>query len=82
MITTSNFPRSSFFTSFWVLNEGAIYHQEIHQSVVSKAKRLLDIAGALVGLAITGIVLIPIAIAMAFDNSRRKRRPFNLQTIG
>lgn len=68
MVTTSNFPLSSFFTSFWVLNEGAISHKEIHRSVVSKAKRLLDIVGALVGLAITGIVLIPIAIAMYFDN--------------
>lgn len=40
----------------------------IHPSVVSKAKRMLDILGAIVGLAIAGIITVPIAIAMQFDN--------------
>lgn len=35
-----------------------------HPSVTSKEKRILDIVGAIVGLAITGIIAIPIAIAM------------------
>jgi lipopolysaccharide/colanic/teichoic acid biosynthesis glycosyltransferase len=39
-----------------------------HPSVVSKAKRGLDILGAIVGLMITGLVAVPIAIAMYFDD--------------
>ncbi len=66
MITTSNFPLSSVFTS--LLNQDVISNKDIHKSVISKVKRLVDIIGALVGLAITGIVFIPIAIAMYFDN--------------
>ena len=42
--------------------------RQVHPSVVSKAKRALDIFGALVGLVITGILAIPIAIAMQFDD--------------
>ena len=40
----------------------------IHPSVSSKTKRILDIAGAIVGLSITGIIAIPIAIAMLLDD--------------
>lgn len=40
----------------------------VHPSVTSKAKRLIDIVGALVGLSITGMVAIPVAIAVRFDN--------------
>ncbi len=74
MVTTSNFPLSSFLTSFWVFNRETnrqasfIYNDSIHLSVISKTKRLVDIIGALVGLAIMGIVLIPIAISMYLDN--------------
>jgi len=41
---------------------------KIHPSVHCSLKRLIDITGALVGLAITGIVAIPVAIAIQFDN--------------
>ncbi len=41
---------------------------EIHPSLYSKTKRLIDILGALVGLMITAVIAIPIAIAMQFDN--------------
>lgn len=41
---------------------------QVHPSVLSKPKRLLDIAGALVGLAITGVILIPLAIAIKLDS--------------
>ncbi len=44
------------------------YTQTTHPSVTSKTKRLIDIIGALIGLAITGIVAIPIAIFIQFDN--------------
>lgn len=39
-----------------------------HASVSSRAKRLLDIVGALVGLALTGLVAIPVAIAIWFTD--------------
>ncbi|MDM9383467.1 sugar transferase [Chlorogloeopsis sp. ULAP01] len=39
-----------------------------HPSVTSKAKRMIDIMGGLVGLAITAVVVIPIAIAIQLDN--------------
>lgn len=42
--------------------------RQVHPSVVSKAKRVLDILGAIVGLIITGLIAIPIAIAMYFDD--------------
>ncbi|WP_371265398.1 sugar transferase [Pleurocapsa sp. PCC 7319] len=44
-----------------------IGHQ-VHPSVTSRAKRMLDILGAIVGLVITGIIALPIAIAMQFDD--------------
>ncbi len=45
-----------------------ISEQQVHRSVRSKTKRLLDIAGSLVGLTITGVLTIPIAIAMQLDD--------------
>lgn len=42
--------------------------RQVHPSVVSKAKRALDIFGAIIGLSITGLLAIPIAIAMYFDD--------------
>jgi lipopolysaccharide/colanic/teichoic acid biosynthesis glycosyltransferase/anti-anti-sigma regulatory factor len=39
-----------------------------HASVASRGKRLLDIAGALVGLGITGVILVPLAILIKLDN--------------
>ncbi|NJP08489.1 MAG: sugar transferase [Leptolyngbyaceae cyanobacterium RU_5_1] len=40
----------------------------MHPSVSCKVKRLIDILGALIGLAITAIVAIPIAIATQLDH--------------
>ncbi|WP_013321037.1 sugar transferase [Gloeothece verrucosa] len=40
-----------------------------HPSVTSKLKRGIDIVGALVGLAITAVLFIPIAVAIKWDNS-------------
>lgn len=39
-----------------------------HPSVNSKPKRIMDIVGGLVGLAITGILFVPIAIAIYIDD--------------
>lgn len=42
--------------------------KSVHPSVTSQTKRLIDIVGAVVGLGITAIVAIPVAIATQFDN--------------
>lgn len=42
--------------------------KSVHPSVTSKTKRLVDMVGAAVGLGITAIVAIPVAIATQFDN--------------
>lgn len=44
------------------------YEQELHPSVTNKAKRLLDILGALVGLTIAIVFAIPVAFLMQLDN--------------
>ncbi|MDJ0535489.1 MAG: sugar transferase [Xenococcaceae cyanobacterium MO_207.B15] len=43
-------------------------HKIEHPSVYSKTKRFIDIIGALVGLAITALFIIPIAIAIQIDD--------------
>lgn len=43
-------------------------HLETHPSVRSWLKRLIDIIGALVGLLITAIIFIPIAVAIKLDS--------------
>jgi lipopolysaccharide/colanic/teichoic acid biosynthesis glycosyltransferase len=40
----------------------------IHRSVTSKTKRSIDILGSLLGLVITAVVSLPIAVAMLLDN--------------
>lgn len=42
--------------------------QEIHPSAFCRIKRLIDIVGAIVGLVITLIIGVPIAIAIFLDN--------------
>jgi lipopolysaccharide/colanic/teichoic acid biosynthesis glycosyltransferase len=42
--------------------------KQVHPSVISKLKRLLDVVGSLVGLAIVGILFIPITIAIQLDS--------------
>ena len=40
----------------------------VHPSVTSKAKRMIDILGAVVGIGITAVVAIPVALALTLDN--------------
>ncbi|MEM7565578.1 MAG: sugar transferase, partial [Pseudomonadota bacterium] len=40
-----------------------------HASIRSRSKRVIDVVGALVGLAITGLLFIPIAIAIKSDGA-------------
>ena len=48
--------------------ENLVTSESVHPSVNSRVKRLIDIAGALVGLVLTALVAIPVAIAIQFDN--------------
>lgn len=50
------------------LNPGSSAETDIHPSVFNRAKRCLDILGALVGLGITGLIFIPVALAIYLDN--------------
>lgn len=42
--------------------------ESTHPSITSQTKRLIDIAGAVVGLGITALVFVPIAIAIKLDS--------------
>jgi lipopolysaccharide/colanic/teichoic acid biosynthesis glycosyltransferase len=71
VITTSHFLRQSSLASTMLaypqktsLNPSI----QVHPSVNSKAKRFIDILGALVGLTITALLAIPVAIAIQLDN--------------
>ncbi|WP_277880438.1 MULTISPECIES: sugar transferase [unclassified Calothrix] len=44
------------------------FQQRVHPSANSSFKRLIDIVGAFIGLAITAVIAIPIAIAIKLDN--------------
>ncbi|WP_277877786.1 MULTISPECIES: exopolysaccharide biosynthesis polyprenyl glycosylphosphotransferase [Calothrix] len=44
------------------------FQQRVHPSANSSLKRLIDIVGAFIGLAITAVIAIPIAIAIKLDN--------------
>ncbi|MGI0484766.1 sugar transferase [Pantanalinema rosaneae CENA516] len=41
---------------------------QVHPSITSKTKRLIDIVGALIGLSLTGLIAIPVLIATQFDH--------------
>ncbi|MCU0541951.1 MAG: sugar transferase [Oscillatoriaceae cyanobacterium Prado104] len=45
-----------------------VSRRPVHRSVTSKAKRSIDILGALLGLAITAAIAVPVAVAMALDS--------------
>ena len=48
--------------------QGDLLDQSVHPSTSNKLKRFIDIIGGLVGLAVTAIIAIPIAIAIQLDN--------------
>lgn len=48
--------------------ETSVMDEDTHQSVYSSTKRLMDIIGALVGLVITALVALPIALLMQIDS--------------
>lgn len=74
-------PKVSFFYSATISNRCPQPHQDVsldtspdsvllkeHASVASWGKRSIDIAGAMIGLILTTLILIPIAIAVYLDN--------------
>lgn len=70
MITTPNFINSSPEIPPMLVRSSEIGmdSETSHPSVTSKAKRLLDIVGSVIGLTITAIITVPIAIAIQLDN--------------
>lgn len=54
--------------SFPISPPASLIHDRPHASVLCPLKRLLDIAGALIGLMIWAIAFIPIAIAIRVDS--------------
>lgn len=69
MITTSQFLNSpSSDLSMLARPQEISTSKQVHPSVTSKAKRFMDIVGALVGLAITAFVALPVAIVTYFDD--------------
>jgi lipopolysaccharide/colanic/teichoic acid biosynthesis glycosyltransferase len=69
VITTSQFLNSpSSDLSMLARPQEISTSKQVHPSVTSKAKRFMDIVGALVGLAITAFVALPVAIVTYFDD--------------
>jgi lipopolysaccharide/colanic/teichoic acid biosynthesis glycosyltransferase len=69
VITTSNSSTSFLVRSLLLSTEPQpTFPEAVHPSVNNKIKRLIDILGATVGLGITALVAIPVAIAMQLDN--------------
>ncbi|MGV0024173.1 sugar transferase [Phormidesmis priestleyi] len=77
VITTSNIPSHLHSASLERPKEANVSVSELltpievkplHPSVHNKLKRLIDIAGALVGLSVTALVAIPVAIAIQRDD--------------
>ena len=70
MSTTSESPTSQSIDSS-ILNHispAPACDQRVHYSASCRRKRLLDIIGAVIGLVVTAIIAIPIAIAIKLDN--------------
>jgi lipopolysaccharide/colanic/teichoic acid biosynthesis glycosyltransferase len=69
MTTTFDLTRSSVSQPPVVASTYHLHVQEqVHPSVTSKMKRLVDILGAVVGLGITAVVAIPVAIMTYLDD--------------
>jgi lipopolysaccharide/colanic/teichoic acid biosynthesis glycosyltransferase len=76
MITTSNLPISlPAHLPVLEVDETQNGTIPVHPSVTSSLKRLIDFLGALIGLGVTAIVAIPVALALA-----RQSRPDLLQS--
>ncbi|NEP00454.1 MAG: sugar transferase [Symploca sp. SIO2E9] len=50
------------------LLQSEVFEEQVHKSVNCQIKRLIDILGALVGLTMIAIAIIPLALAICFDN--------------
>lgn len=67
-MTYSNINQQYFLDSTFNITQQTKLDLVKHPSVNSRAKRLIDIFGAISGLIITAIIFIPIAIAIQLDN--------------
>lgn len=55
-------------TESFAVDDLGVLNDSIHASTVSTVKRLIDIFGAIIGLMITAVVAIPVAIANKIDS--------------
>lgn len=63
-----NIPFKPLFSSPYPRQDTLFASESLHPSVYSRSKRLVDIVGAIVGLLVTALLVLPIAIAQAFDS--------------
>lgn len=69
MLIANNFPTTNLTPSSLAhLIHKSYSSRDCHPSVDSKLKRLVDIAGSLVGLSIVALIFIPVALAIWLDN--------------
>ena len=69
MITTNPLPYNMSFNPLVINTQSKVINDKfVHASARNNIKRLIDIAGAIVGLLITALLFIPIAIAIYLDN--------------
>lgn len=64
MVTTTDLSSLSLPTTISQLH----YSREVHPSAMNQLKRVIDIIGALFGLLVTALLIIPIAIAIQVDD--------------
>ncbi len=69
MMTTTQLPYNMSLNTLAPSTQSrAINDKFVHRSAANNIKRLIDITGAIVGLLITALLFIPIAIAIYLDN--------------
>lgn len=56
-------------TDINAVDDFVVMNHPIHASTVSTVKRLIDIFGAIIGLMVTAVVSIPVAIANFIDGT-------------
>lgn len=60
--------QSVFENTNWHASHTLLQQVGVHASIQSPLKRVLDVLGAIIGLVITAVLFIPIAIAIQIDN--------------
>jgi lipopolysaccharide/colanic/teichoic acid biosynthesis glycosyltransferase len=56
-------------TGHKISTQEKIFQDEVHYSAYSKIKRLIDLLGSLIGVALTAIIFLPLALAIKMDST-------------